>query len=120
MPIMTANALRALLAETDALLLDFDGPVCRVYATMPDYLPADRLRSLLQAEGHALPDAVAATSDPSEVLAFADSFEDPALAARVDDTLIEAELEAVERALPTSERPRSSRPPPDRVCCWGS
>lgn len=62
------------LATTDALFLDFDGPVCAVFSNFPAREVADLLRGVLAGGGHTgLPDRVAASEDPFEVLEHAAS-----------------------------------------------
>ncbi|HKN98093.1 MAG TPA: HAD family hydrolase [Pseudonocardiaceae bacterium] len=58
----------SLLAEREHVLLTFDGPVCSVYAGVGERVVADRLRAYL---GPHLPETVATTADPFEVLAWA-------------------------------------------------
>lgn len=61
-----------LLADSWALLLDFDGPVCSVSAGVPARELATQLRNLLMREGHLkLPDHVAIAVDPFEVFRYA-------------------------------------------------
>ncbi|MFD9895064.1 HAD family hydrolase [Amycolatopsis sp. NPDC059027] len=61
-----------LLTQARVLLLDFDGPVCSVFASIPASTVADQLREILAEGGHAeLPEAVAASADPFDVLRYA-------------------------------------------------
>ncbi|KFU83078.1 haloacid dehalogenase superfamily, subfamily IA, variant 3 with third motif having DD or ED/haloacid dehalogenase superfamily, subfamily IA, variant 1 with third motif having Dx(3-4)D or Dx(3-4)E [Amycolatopsis lurida] len=55
-----------LLREKDHVFLDFDGPVCDVFARLPASEVADRLQRLIEPE-------VIASSDPFDVLRFAAS-----------------------------------------------
>lgn len=97
---MTASVGR-LIAEAGALLLDFDGPICGVYATVPDHVAADQVRAVLERAGMTLPVSVKSTSDPLEVLQHAAGVEDRVLIEQADDALIRAELVAIEGAEPT-------------------
>src|SRR5262245_4607121 len=89
---LMSRELGELLSEAHALLLDFDGPVCAVYAGRPDYLAADRVRAVLRGAGVAVPPAVEATPDPLDVLNYASGLGDPRLVAKADHALIDAEL----------------------------
>lgn len=89
------------LADTGPILLDFDGPVCGIFATIPDYTVAARLRQVLALHGTEIPERIQSASDPLEVLRFTASLGDRSLIARVDDELRQAELAAVRGASPT-------------------
>lgn len=67
-PIDDADAIRRLLSTTEALLLDFDGPICSVFAGFPAPIVADQLRDTLTERGHAIPDNVRESTDPFDVL----------------------------------------------------
>ncbi|MBB4687401.1 HAD family hydrolase [Amycolatopsis jiangsuensis] len=63
-----------LLDQAAALFLDFDGPVCSVFAGLPATVVADQLRSVLADAGHTdFPGSVATSSDPFAVLKYAAS-----------------------------------------------
>lgn len=65
-PTPAASDLDGILARTRHLLLDFDGPICSIFAGLPAATIADRLRKLFG--DHALiPDDIASTPDPFEV-----------------------------------------------------
>ena len=71
-PINDPEALHRILTNTDALLLDFDGPICSVFAGVAAHLVADQLRGVLAEGGyHDLPDDVRAADDPFDVLFYA-------------------------------------------------
>ena len=40
-----------IITSTRYLLLDFDGPICDIYAGLPDHAVADRLRTLFTRQG---------------------------------------------------------------------
>ena len=100
------EALRQLLANTEALLLDFEGPVCSVFAGIPACRVADRLREVLADGGRAdLPPDVERSEDPFDVFRYA------AKLGEFEASLIEAslqahEVEAVRTAKPTSSAHR--------------
>jgi HAD superfamily hydrolase (TIGR01509 family) len=95
-----ADDLAGVLARTRCLLLDFDGPMCSVFAGRLAAGVADRLRRLVRSAGYPLSVAVVAAEDPFDVLRYAGDL-DPALAERVDAAFRAEELAAVESAEPT-------------------
>lgn len=97
---MSADLAR-LLAEVDAILLDFDGPVCSIFAGYPAPKVAAELVDMLQRQGVAMPPSLATERDPLEVLRWAGGAGDPAVARMVEDALCAAELRAAESAGPT-------------------
>ncbi|MGW3347779.1 HAD family hydrolase [Nonomuraea rubra] len=61
------EAVRAVMSEARCLLLDFDGPVCEVFAGLPAPAVADSLRVALRKAGGQLPPEAHRTDDPLEV-----------------------------------------------------
>jgi HAD superfamily hydrolase (TIGR01509 family) len=59
--------LHRIISRTRHLLLDFDGPVCSVFAGMPSDEVAKELRRRLAAIGIAIPTEVRSVPDPLEV-----------------------------------------------------
>jgi HAD superfamily hydrolase (TIGR01509 family) len=94
------HALALVVDQTRWLLLDFDGPVCNLFAGLPAASVAARLRDLLAAEGAQLPASVLDSEDPIQVLRSTASL-DPALSARIESALRAAELTASSTAKPT-------------------
>jgi phosphoglycolate phosphatase len=92
-----AAALGAIIARTRWLLLDFDGPICSIYAGLPAPTVADKLRQLLPGE---LPEEIANNSDPIEVFRYSATVSDE-LAARVEAEMADLEVAAVPTADPT-------------------
>ncbi|GID95218.1 hydrolase [Amorphoplanes digitatis] len=82
-------------------MLDFDGPVCSVFAGLPAARVAAELVGLLRAERVDLPSDVAAESDPLAVIRWTGYHCDSALTAAVEDALTALELRAVASAVPT-------------------
>jgi phosphoglycolate phosphatase len=101
-PIDDPDAIRRILATTEALLLDFDGPVCSVFAGFPAHIVADQLRdTLTERTRNALPEEVRTSLDPFDVLLYA------AKLGHDEAHYIEAafrahEVEAVQSAEPTA------------------
>lgn len=82
------------------LLLDFDGPVCGVFAGYPAPEVAAWMRSALQADGLPLTDLGMTTTDPMMVLSDA-AASSPAGQVRGEQLLQEAEAECVQTSRPT-------------------
>jgi phosphoglycolate phosphatase len=96
------ETLREILATTEALLLDFDGPICSVFAGYPAHIVADQLRDVLVEGGHTdLPPDVAQSADPFEVLFHAASLGDDE-ARYVEAAFRALEADAVRSAKPTA------------------
>ena len=96
------EALREILATTEALLLDFDGPVCSVFAGFPAHVAADHLRDVLAEGGHTdLPLDVEQAADPFVVLIHAAALGDEE-ARHVEAPFRALEAHAVRSAKPTA------------------
>lgn len=89
--------LAALLAPATHVLLDFDGPVCDMFAGLPAADVADVLRQLVIHTGTALPAEVGTTQDPLAVLRASTGH----AAAIIEQALQAAETQAAATALPT-------------------
>ncbi|GAA0607819.1 HAD family hydrolase [Kutzneria viridogrisea] len=101
-PVDDPETLRRILANTEALLLDFDGPICSVFAGFPAHVVADQLRDVLAQGGHRdLPADIAKSADPFDVLKYAATLgEDEAR--YVEAAFRAHELEAVNSAHATN------------------
>jgi len=97
---MSADLVR-LVDEAEAILLDFDGPVCSIFAGYPAPKIAAELVELLQRQGVALPQRLSSETDPLEVLRWTGTTGNKAITRAVDDALCAAELRAAESASPT-------------------
>lgn len=95
-----SRKLRALLSEVDAVLLDFDGPVCSVFAGYPAHVVAADLVQALGKAGVATA-AIESEPDPIEVLRWVAREDDEELTAAADQALTAAEVRAVATAEPT-------------------
>ena len=89
------------LGRTGPLLLDFDGPLCAVFAETSSAAVAAELRKVLAKHNVALPPCVIREADPLEILRYAASLNNARLTERVDDQLRIAELNAIQNATPT-------------------
>ena len=94
------DGLDAVIARTRWLLLDFDGPICSIYAGLPAPIVADQLRKLILSQSIALPEEIERTRDPIEVFTFA-GIVSPDLAAHVEAEMADLEVAAVATAKPT-------------------
>lgn len=98
-PTTPGSDLDTIISRTRHLLLDFDGPICSIFAGLPAATIADRLRKLFG--DHApMPGNVARTADPLEIFAYAATISED-LAARVEAEMTDQELAAVPTAAPT-------------------
>ncbi|MCP2167996.1 phosphoglycolate phosphatase [Goodfellowiella coeruleoviolacea] len=92
------EALRRVLAGARALLLDFDGPVCDLFARLTARDIAAELRRIIAAHGVDLPVEVGA--GPHELLGYVGGMSGP-LRVQVETTLAAREYEAAGTAVPT-------------------
>ncbi|WP_328446070.1 HAD family hydrolase [Amycolatopsis sp. NBC_00438] len=89
------------IAQAGTLLLDFDGPVCAVFAGFPASVVAEQLRQVLAEGGHAnLPGSVATSADPFDVLHYAATVGSDE-ARYVEVAFAAHEVEAIPSAMPT-------------------
>jgi len=100
-PVDDPETLRRILTKTEGLLLDFDGPICSVFAGFPASIVADQLRQILVESSQVdFPSKVTASGDPFDVLSYAATLgTDPA--SYVEAAFRAHELEAISMATPT-------------------
>ena len=94
------EGLDAIIARTRWLLIDFDGPICSIFAGLPAFGVADDLRKLVTDLAIAMPEEIQVTRDPMEVFDWSASVS-PELAERVEAELTAQEVAAVTTAEPT-------------------
>lgn len=94
------DALDCVLQRTCHLLIDFDGPVCALFAGTPTTPIAGRLRAIITGAGIVLPQAIKDTGNWFEIVAFA-AATGPALGRRVESELATLEAAAAHTAAPT-------------------
>ncbi|MFF3854700.1 HAD family hydrolase [Micromonospora sp. NPDC002575] len=94
-------ALAAIVARARVVLLDFDGPVCSVFARHPASAVADGLRQLLLGQAVPLLPGIRHEPDPLAVLRFTATLGRPAVVRLVDEALTRAEVTAARTATPT-------------------
>lgn len=92
--------LGAIVAATRHLFLDFDGPICSIFAGLKPETVAARLRDIISAHNIAMPADVTTASDPFAVFAWAATIS-PNLAAEVESAMTNLEVTAVPTAEPT-------------------
>jgi phosphoglycolate phosphatase len=97
---VTVDALAAILRTSPVILLDFDGPVCSVFAGYPAPQITDELRAVAVDQVGELPAALDGISSPHGFLS-ASAEVSPVLARQVEEALQVAEIKAVESATPT-------------------
>ncbi|MEU7679722.1 haloacid dehalogenase, partial [Micromonospora taraxaci] len=97
---MTTEALAAILRRSPVILLDFDGPVCSVFAGYPAPQITEELRALALDQVDELPPAMSAITSPHEFLS-ASAEVSPELARHIEEALQTAEIKAVESATAT-------------------
>ncbi|MGC5308757.1 HAD family hydrolase [Micromonospora zamorensis] len=93
--------LGRLLGEVGAVLLDFDGPVCSIFAGYPAPQVAAELIDVLRRRGVDVPPDLASEPDPLEVLRRTGATGDHDTTRAVEDALCAAERRAAETAEPT-------------------
>lgn len=98
---MTRPNLRTIADRTRYVLLDFDGPVCSIFANYPAPAVATELRRLLVDQGVTLPEHIQTEADPLAVLRFTATLNQPTITRRIDDALRTAEVTAAATAEPT-------------------
>jgi HAD superfamily hydrolase (TIGR01549 family) len=96
----SARTIDALAAKARFLLLDFDGPVCSIFASMPASMIADELRRLLENAGAGVTKPMQETDDPLELLRLTQRFA-PELVLQVEAKLRAREVDAASSARPT-------------------
>lgn len=96
------DALQRIMANTEVLLLDFDGPVCSIFTGIKaDYI-ARQLRALLMNEGHTdLPSEIADVKDPFAVFDYS-AMVGKRQARSIEAALRTYEVDATVTAEPTS------------------
>jgi beta-phosphoglucomutase-like phosphatase (HAD superfamily) len=97
---MTGTELRQIIAATRHLLLDFDGPVCSVFAGTPAPVVARQLRDSLTAAGFTMSSDAQDQDDPLEVFRAVARVSDGA-AILAQHVLTALEVRAVKTAQPT-------------------
>ena len=93
--------LNRLLAERSSILLDFDGPVCSIFANRPAPGVAESLRDVVRGEGIELTESLHDERDPLEVLRWTATLGRPGVVRRVETKLCAEELAASVTAAPT-------------------
>jgi HAD superfamily hydrolase (TIGR01509 family) len=95
------DGVTRLISRRGPLLLDFDGPICQVFAGYPAPAVAAELVETLRRRAGALPASLEKEHDPLEVLRWAGSNVGPDAVQAVEDALCTAELRAAASSEPT-------------------
>jgi phosphoglycolate phosphatase len=94
--------LADLLGRTRCLLIDFDGPICAVFAGCPASTVAAELRAVITARLSTVPaDIAELTANPLRILRRVADLGDAELTRAVANALRDAELAAIATATPT-------------------
>ena len=95
--------LTDLVARARCLLIDFDGPICAVFAQHPAATVAAQLHGIIRAHlAEAVPPPLTAeNTDPLQILSQVAELEDNELTRAVADACRDAEITAVATATPT-------------------
>ncbi|MFC4146817.1 HAD family hydrolase [Micromonospora mangrovi] len=93
--------LGRLLGGVRAVLLDFDGPVCSIFAGHPAPQVAGELVNVLRRRGVDVPPGLASEQDPLEVLRRTGATGNQGDTRAIEDALCAAERQAAETAQPT-------------------
>jgi HAD superfamily hydrolase (TIGR01509 family) len=100
-PVDDPATLRRILGQAEALFLDFDGPVCNVFAGLPASVVVNQLCVVLADGGYGdLPPEIEKSSDPFDVLKYAAMLGETE-AHYVNAAFTALEVEAVVTAEPT-------------------
>jgi HAD superfamily hydrolase (TIGR01662 family) len=94
-----AQALGDILDQARCLLIDFDGPICDIYAGLTDATVADRLRKVITAQGVSVPARITSSHDPIAVFDYAATVS-PGLGELIEAEMTGQEVEAVATARP--------------------
>lgn len=101
-PMTPPRSLADVLADTGPILLDFDGPVCNVFAGIPGRIVADQLRAVLADHGVTVaPELAHEHTDSLDILRYTANLGDRHLTETVDETMRQAEQRAIDQATPT-------------------
>ncbi|MFG1890564.1 HAD family hydrolase [Micromonospora sp. NPDC049051] len=98
---MTAPGLAKMIDRARVILLDFDGPVCSIFAQHSASIVAHELRRLLVDQAVTLPPEILAERDPLAVLRFTATLGRPAVVRLVDEAMTREEVTAARTAEPT-------------------
>lgn len=96
----TQKELITIIEASTHVLIDFDGPICRIFSGLRAEDVAARLLELLTTDGVDIPPTLQQVTDPLDVLRFAGTA-GRNVANRMDSMLSAAEVQAVESATPT-------------------
>ena len=94
---MSTSDAERLMRRIRTVLLDFDGPVCSIFAGFPAPAVADELAATAAGAGHPVPADYLRNQDPLDVLRFAGTV-GPELTALIERELTRAEVKAADTA----------------------
>jgi phosphoglycolate phosphatase len=91
-----------LLASADAVLLDFDGPICSVFAGLEPHVASERATEALCQEGYEIPPHWSHAPDPHALLRQIAEWLPPAAVVTADRAIAAVEAEAILSATTTA------------------
>jgi HAD superfamily hydrolase (TIGR01662 family) len=89
------------IQRTQALLLDFDGPICSVFSNLKNYTAAQQMRTVIVEVGLPPLITVADSEDPLHVMREAAKVSSPEQIRKLDQALTQIECNAAASARPT-------------------
>ena len=97
---MNTDQLRAMVGAAHAILFDFDGPLCSVFAGLPARAVAATLLAVLHDRIPTVDLEAFDADDPLDVLRYSEQF-GRVVVTEIEDALVGAERRAVQSATPT-------------------
>nr|WP_240939828.1 HAD hydrolase-like protein [Planosporangium flavigriseum] len=82
------------MRHTKNLLLDFDGPICSIFAGRPASLIASEIRELIRDHDDSVPEHLLEQDDPLQLLGVTPLLGNVALMQQADEVLRQAEIDA--------------------------
>ena len=93
--------LADVFAETDALLLDFDGPITPLMPAPVNWQIAESMRQVIRKVTSTLPEGIGSTADPLVVLRYVQQQFDESALAEVEAACVAGEMDAATTSRPT-------------------
>ncbi len=98
---MRQSILAQLVEPAQWVLLDFDGPVCDIFAGYPAASIAEELLDKIAADGNSVAPALMGERDPLQVLRVVGRMYGPDVTRTIEEAFTAAEVQAVPDAVPT-------------------
>jgi HAD superfamily hydrolase (TIGR01549 family) len=98
MKVTSHAGLREVMRHTKNLLLDFDGPICGIFAGRPASLIASEIRERIRDHDDSVPEHLLEEDDPLHLLGVTPLLGSVALMQEIDEVLRKAEIDAASTA----------------------